>query len=199
MLISVRHLVDRRRHPRERADALARLRARFAAQASASKDPERISLARELRALRRSLHDALAALQGLPCSGCAFGHPLPEGRYAGGHCCGSDTLRIFTEPEVLALRLGGTRPRKLRPADGPHAGCAFRGATGCTLEPEDRPSICLRYVCPELHLELRGSPEGRRVLALAGALRDGQARFEALGADHADGSVGSLTFRSRQI
>ena len=72
------------------------------------------------------------------------------------------------------------RARNLAPPDDDHAGCAFRGATGCSLEPEQRPNICVRYVCLELRAELIEKPEWRRVSELGAALRDEYARFERL-------------------
>src|SRR5690606_17290399 len=107
-------------------------------------------------------------------------HPLPAGRWDGGHCCGGRTLDIFSAPEVAALQIGGTRIAALRPPAGDHAGCAFRGPTGCSLAPVDRPSICLRYVCPELHLELRDHPDRAHLSALTRAMDDERRRFATL-------------------
>lgn len=162
MLISVRQLLDRARHPRSRADDLARLRARFAAQPSAREaGPEARAQGEALRRLRRLLSDALAGVRA--CAGCARGHPEPAGRWDGGHCCGGDTFRVFTQDEVAALKLGGTRLSDLRPPRGEQAGCAFRGDTGCSLDPEHRPNICVRYVCMELRTELKEQPRWVRI------------------------------------
>jgi hypothetical protein len=35
-----------------------------------------------------------------------------------------------------------------------HAGCAFRGATGCTLALDHRPARCVHYLCETLRREL---------------------------------------------
>jgi len=175
----LRRLVDRARHPQTRADELARLRARHRAQPSRrGSDPELVALADELRRLRRALADELRNASVSSCHGCARGHPLPEGRWPGGHCCGGNTLDIFSVDEVAALELGGTSLRDWAPPDGDHAGCAFRGPRGCSLEPEDRPSICLRYICLELRAELREGGQAR-VFELAAALRDLHERFVA--------------------
>jgi hypothetical protein len=180
VLISLRHLVDRARHPRTRADELATLRARHRASPSPRRaDDERLALAQRLRRLRRRMAEALGQVDA--CRGCAAGHPPPEGRWSGGHCCGGQTLSIFSREEVAALKLGGTKPRDWTPPDGDHAGCAFRGPAGCSLAPEDRPSVCLRYICLDLRAELKAREDGRDVLALAAAIRDAQTRFEALG------------------
>jgi hypothetical protein len=68
----------------------------------------------------------------------------------------------------------------LEPPHGDHAGCAFRGERGCSLPPEHRPSVCVRYVCLELREELREKPEWRRISELGAALRDEASRFESL-------------------
>jgi hypothetical protein len=182
VLISLRHLVLRLRHPRSRADELATLAARFAVQPSAreASDEER-AVARRMRVLRRELSDAIGAVSA--CSRCARGHPLPNGRWDGGHCCGGGTFRVFTPDEVASLKIAGTRVNDLDPPQGDHAGCVFRGPEGCSLEPEDRPSICVRYVCPELREELRTSEDElrwRRVGELARELQRCIDRFAAL-------------------
>lgn len=180
VLLSLRHLIDRARHPRTRADDLAKLRARLAVQPSRREvTPEVIALAEELRSLRREMADALGEVRA--CHGCAKGHPAPAGRWEGGHCCGGDTFRVFTGDEVAALKWAGTSAADLRPPAGDQAGCAFRGPTGCSLAPEHRPTICLRYVCMELRAELRSDPRWRRISELNRALDQG---FRALIAAH---------------
>lgn len=173
MLIPLQHLVDRARHPKSRADELARLRARHSCQPSRREASDRATaLAKRLRELRREMSVALAHADIQSCRGCAKGHPLPEGRWQGGHCCGGNTLTIFNAEEVAALKLGGTSPRHWRPPRDEHAGCAFRGATGCSLEPEHRPSICLRYLCIELRGELKPSEHWSEISRLGAELRD---------------------------
>ncbi len=170
MLISVRQLIDRARHPRSRADDLAKLSARFAAQPSSREaGPEAVALAKELRELRLEMVEALEGVSA--CGGCAKGHPEPAGRWSGGHCCGGGTFRVFTQNEVAALKLAGTRMRDLRPPVGDHAGCAFRGATGCSLAPEHRPTICVRFICLELRAELRHQPRFKRIAGLDRAMQ----------------------------
>jgi hypothetical protein len=179
VLVSVRQLVDRLRHPRTRADDLAALRARFAAQPSRREaTPAEIASAERLRALRSQLADAFGHVQA--CSGCARGQSEPHGHWTGGHCCGCPTGNVFTPDEVAALKLAGTRMRDLDPPAGDHAGCAFRGPTGCSLGPADRPSICVRYVCLELRAELKEREDWKEVSRLAAELRDEHARFVAL-------------------
>ena len=169
MLITVRHLVDRLRYPRSRADDVAALRRRFAG--APGPDPvsaEELALAAEMRRLREALSAALAGV--VSCGGCAHGHPLPHGRWRGGHCCGTRTELVFTDDEVAALRLSGTTPARLLPPAGDVAGCAFRGPEGCSLDVADRPNICVRYVCQELQGELRERGDLREIKAIDTAL-----------------------------
>jgi hypothetical protein len=179
MLISARHLVDRMRYPRTRADELASLRARFAAQpARWQATREQRETAERLRELRALMSRALTEVDS--CGRCAKGHPLPAGRWDGGHCCGGRTLDIFAPEEVAALKLGGTDAAKLHTPAGDHAGCVFRGETGCSLSPEDRPTLCVRYICPDLRSELRQTAAWTRVAELARALRDTHRRLVEL-------------------
>ncbi len=178
MLISPRHFIDRLRHPRSRADELASLRARFAAQPNRRQaTTEQRCLATELRQLRCQLHDALQRVRS--CGHCAKGHPLPAGRWNGGHCCSGKTLDLFTPDEVGALKLSGTAASTLCPPQSDHAGCSFRGPSGCSLEPADRPNICVRYICGELRQELRGGPEHQQIASLSKALAETFQRFVA--------------------
>lgn len=153
MAFSIRYLLDRLHHPRSRADELARLRARYAAQPHRWRAGERaVSLAVELRQLRGTMLEALGEVDA--CARCAEGHPWPAGRWAGGHCCGGRTLKIFAPEEVAALKLARTGGRRWRPPRSDHAGCVFRGPQGCSLAAADRPTICVRFVCVELRQEL---------------------------------------------
>jgi hypothetical protein len=175
-LIAARYLVDRLRHPRSRADDVAALRRRLEAMPTAAEVPAaEAALAVELRRLREELSAALAGVSS--CGGCAKGHPLPHGRWDGGHCCGCRTEQVFTDDEVAALRLSGTTAGRLAPPDGDHAGCAFRGPAGCSLAVADRPSLCVRYVCRELEGELRRRGDLARVKAIAAALGKTFERF----------------------
>jgi hypothetical protein len=179
VLIPLRQLVDRMRYPRTRADELAALRVRFAAQPSARHvTPELRELGAKLRQLRAEMAATLGHVEA--CSGCAKGHPEPSGHWQGGHCCGGRTLDIFSQAEVAALKVGGTRGSSLTPPAGDHAGCVFRGPRGCSLDPVDRPTICVRFVCLELRAELRERDDWRRLAELGNALRDTFARFTAL-------------------
>ena len=78
------------------------------------------------------------------------------------------------------LARAGTRPRHLRAPRGDHAGCAFRGATGCTLPPAHRPQRCVHYTCNLLRRELRARGELAPVDELLAELQRLMARFVEL-------------------
>lgn len=164
VLIAARHLVDRLRQPRSRAEELRQLRQRLQEAPTSLPAAERAAALR-LRALRERLSQLVGPVES--CRTCAKGHPPPHGHFDGGHCCGLRTEDAFNDDEVAALRLAGTTPGRLTPpAGGPdHAGCAFRGPTGCSLAVPDRPNLCLRYLCPDLTRELhRRDPERLAVI-----------------------------------
>jgi hypothetical protein len=171
---------------RARRAELRALRAQFRTlpAASGANAPQR-TLAFELRgrkeALLEALDDALGEEQPA-CRTCARGHPLPNGRWEGGHCCGSPTFNLFTPDEVRALGLGGTKPTDLRPPSSEQAGCTFRGSMGCSLAAVDRPNLCVRYLCRELSGQLARRGELRRILTLCAELDATFARFKAAGA-----------------
>jgi len=162
MLISARHLVDRLRHPRTRADELRDVRRRLVAQPSAEEaSDEELRLAGELARLRVELSEAVGDVRS--CSGCARGRPSQPSRWIGGYCCGGHTEELFTDDELAALRLSGTSPSRLTPPPPTdHAGCAFRGEYGCSLDVADRPNLCVRFFCRELEAELAVRPEDDR-------------------------------------
>lgn len=174
MLIAARYLVDRLRHPRSRADEVADLRRRLVAAGGARRSVE-LESAGELRRLKEQVAAAFAGV--VSCGRCARGHPLPHGRYPGGHCCGTGTTAVFTDDEVAALRLSGTTPGHLVAPLGDQAGCAFRGSVGCSLDAADRPTICVRFICLELERELRARGDLRRVRGVCVALAE---RFDRL-------------------
>jgi len=134
--------------------------------------------AERLRELRIAMSAAFENVDA--CSACAKGRPEPNGHWPGGACCGSRTLDLFTAAEVASLALAGISHRDLVPPTGDHAGCAFRAEKGCVLSAEQRPNICVRYMCLELRAEVRDKPEWKRISELGAALRDEFARFEAL-------------------
>lgn len=154
MLISVEHLLIKLRQPRSRADELVALRRRMRDEIGEDADAAERTLAAELRARKLALAAALHAVSS--CATCATGSPWPRGGYDGGACCAGVTSELFDDDELAALVQAGTRPRHLSPPAGAdaHAGCAFRGPRGCTLDVAHRPSRCVHYVCDTLRAEL---------------------------------------------
>lgn len=114
--------------------------------------------------LKRELASAFETTRA--CHGCARGEPLPKGRWDGGRCCGTKTEVVFTQQEVRALVAAGLETPTNVPPGVEVAGCVFRGERGCTLEPGERPTVCLVYACAELKTDLRGSVAEARIQAL---------------------------------
>ena len=111
-------------------------------------------LAERLLALKREMAGATGQVRA--CSTCAEGQAWPRGAYAGGDCCSGLADNVFSDDEIAALALTGTRARDLvePPRDDAQAGCVFRGAHGCSLAVDHRPSVCVRYACTKLQREL---------------------------------------------
>lgn len=182
MLISAKYLIDRMRHGRSRADELLDLRQRLAAAAPAGMaGADEASTAQALLLQRHAISRAIGEVKS--CRSCALGHPEPNGHWAGGHCCGARTADLFNDDEVAALRLSGTTAGRLRAPTGDHAGCSFRGATGCSLGTADRPNLCVRYLCPDLTRELHGRGDLPQIEALCGELEETYLHFIALRAN----------------
>ncbi len=178
-LLPLERLLRRSSEPQSRTGELVTLRARFRAQPSArGAGDDAVESARRLRALRVEMSAAFENVEA--CSGCAKGRSEPHGHWRGGACCGSRTLDLFSPAEVASLKLAGISPADLEPPRGDHAGCAFRGESGCSLSAEHRPNICVRYVCLELRAEIRDKPEWRRISELGASLRDEFTHFESL-------------------
>jgi hypothetical protein len=184
VLVPARRLLARLRQVPSRAAELTALGRRLAAERAVRAGAEERAVAATMRALK----ERLAALTAAPacCTRCAAGRPWPGGAFAGGHCCSGSTADIFVDDEVAALAQAGTRPRDLSPPVTEHAGCAFRGATGCTLAAGDRPSLCGRYLCDELRAALHADGRLDEIEAVTRALDDAYARFRRLRAARLD-------------
>jgi hypothetical protein len=190
------YIFDRLFGPRTRAVELRDVRARLAAQIA----PSAVSTTEEQLALRlRVLREELTARVGQvhACSQCV--RPRSEG-WPGGHCCSGNTHNLFTEPELLALRLSGTTPIQLQPPRAKHAGCAFRGPQGCSLKAAHRPNLCVRYICGELQSELDQRGQDPAIAELQEELRVQFERFvkmrdERLATSHFDELKDSLSYR----
>lgn len=152
MLIAVERLLIKLRQPRSRASELITLRRRLRAERAASADPEERTLAAAILAQKQRVSAALQAVRS--CSSCAKGQPWPTGHHDGGACCSGETSVLFDQHELAALVQAGTRVRDLTPPREPQAGCAFRGAHGCTLASDHRPARCVHYICDTLRREL---------------------------------------------
>jgi len=175
VFVPVERLLIRLRQPASRAAEVNALRARLRAERATPIDDDERALAREVGVRKRQLADALQAVTS--CRSCAKGQPWPRGHHDGGACCAGVTADLFDDDELAALAHAGTRPADLTPPPGRdrHAGCAFRGPSGCTLAVAHRPGRCVYYLCDGLRRELHG--RGRlddieaRLAALDGAMR----------------------------
>jgi len=154
VLVSVERLLIRLRQPASRADEINALRQRVRDELAKDVEQEERALARSVLAnklaVSAQLHDVSS------CRSCATGQPWPVGAHDGGACCSGVTADLFDDAELAALVHAGTRLADLTPPPGSdiHAGCAFRGPRGCTLEVTHRPARCVHYVCDSLRREL---------------------------------------------
>jgi hypothetical protein len=178
VLIAVERLLIKLRQPASRADELIELRRRLRHERAAVVDEEERALASAVQASKLSVAEELRAVAS--CGTCATGHPLPRGRYDGGACCSGVTADLFDDNEVGVLAVAGTRPRDLVPPDGDHAGCAFRGPRGCSLEVKHRPGRCVHYLCDMLRRELHARGQLDAIEAKRGEFDRTMQRFVAV-------------------
>ncbi|HKE19321.1 MAG TPA: hypothetical protein VKB80_30805 [Kofleriaceae bacterium] len=165
MLIAAERLLIKVRQPRSRADELIALRTRLRVERARDVDADERTLARDVLASKLAVAAELHGVRS--CATCATGRPWPRGVHDGGDCCSGVTAELFDDDELAALARAGTRARDLvapRGADA-HAGCAFRGPHGCSLDVAHRPGRCVRYLCGTLRGELHAG--GRLDGALA--------------------------------
>ena len=152
MLIAVERLLIKLRQPASRAAELITLRRRLRDERVAKVGDDERALAADVQVRKLAVVETLTAVTS--CASCASGQPWPNGHYSGGDCCCGVTNEVFDDHEIAALVHAGTRPRDLTPPKDDHAGCAFRGAQGCSLEIAHRPARCVHYVCDLLKREL---------------------------------------------
>jgi hypothetical protein len=184
LLVPVERLTTRLRRRATRRGQVRDVRDRLAHAAPESAPADERAQARRLLDLKLAMAAAAGAVSS--CARCADGQPWPRGAYVGGDCCSGVTAHLFSDAEVAALAQTGTRPRDLRaPGDAP-AGCAFRGATGCSLAVADRPSVCVRYACAGLQRELHRLGRLDDVERLARELGEALAAFTATNAARRD-------------
>lgn len=173
MLVTVDRLLARLRgNVPTRTAELASLKLRLRGERRTVASEDERALALRMRELKEEVASAIGSVSS--CTRCAAGLPAPGGTFAGGHCCSGETSVIFSDDDVAALAQAGTRGRDLVAPRSEHAGCAFRGDTGCTLAPGERATLCLRYVCHDLSRELHR----------AGRLDEVEARIRELDATH---------------
>ena len=189
MFVAVERLLIKVRQPRSRAAELIALRQRLRAELARSVDDEERVLAHDVRARKLAVSAELHAVSS--CRSCATGEPWPRGAYDGGDCCAGVTADLFDDNELAALAHAGTRPRDLVPPAGAdaHAGCAFRGPRGCTLEVEHRPGRCVHYLCDTLRRELHARGQLDTVEAKLGDLNRTMQQFVAVHQARADHDV----------
>jgi hypothetical protein len=152
VLIAVERLLIKLRQPASRARELIEVRQRLRDELASQPDSEERVLARSIRDQKLRVSARLRAVTS--CHTCATGQPFPRGRYDGGDCCSGETASLFDDNELAALGHAGTRPRDLVAPNADHAGCAFRGERGCSLELSHRPARCVHYTCNTLRREL---------------------------------------------
>ncbi len=179
MFVAVERLLVKVRQPRSRADELIALRRRVRAERASVPDDEERELAADVRARKIEVAAELDAVTS--CGRCAAGQPWPVGHHAGGACCSGVTADLFDDAELAALVHAGTRARDLTPPPRAHdhAGCAFRGAHGCTLALEHRPARCVHYFCNTLRRELHARGQLDAIEAKLDELNLAMQRFTA--------------------
>ena len=175
VLIAVERLLIKIRQPKSRADELIELRRRLREELAGGADDEERALARAVHAHKLSVAAELRSISS--CRSCATGQPWPRGHYDGGDCCSGATADLFDDNELAALAHAGTRPRDLTPPREDHAGCAFRGPRGCTLDVTHRPARCVHYHCDTLRRELHARGQLDAVEAKLAELNRAMQRF----------------------
>jgi hypothetical protein len=177
VFIPVQRLRERLHGPRSRVAEVEAVRRTLTRMPTRSQvgSVERAA-AERVTELRQELSAALTGVSS--CATCAVGYPPPAGQWDGGNCCQATTSALFDENEIAALRLTGTTIARLKPPTGAHAGCAFRGAQGCSLEARDRPVLCVRYVCKDLARELHAAGQLDRIDELRDQLGAAYEAFE---------------------
>jgi len=184
VLLPVERLLVRVRQVPSRADELLALRARLRRERAQRPGAEERALALEMRRLKAEVARTVGEVDA--CGTCATGKRAPRGTFAGGDCCAGITSDLFDDDQLAAIAQAGTRPRDLTPPREAHAGCAFRGPTGCTLDNADRPPRCVHYTCMTLRKELRERGDLAAIDTKLDELARAMKRFAALRATRLD-------------
>ncbi len=172
MLIFLQYIYDCLIESRPRANSLREVRRRL----SSMESPREVTAKESASALRqRALREELSARIGgvVACTRCV----RPRSRdWPGGDCCSGPTEELFDDEELASLKLAGATPRHFRTPKlsrahrATHAGCLFRGPTGCSLPPSRRPTLCIRYTCFALQRELAQRVDGDEINRLQAEL-----------------------------
>lgn len=168
------YIWDAIQHVPSRAQELYELRKRFI-QLPAS--PKLNAHATQIKQLKLEYYACMGAVEA--CRTCARGAPLPSGQWEGGFCCGSQTQLLFPDDELQSLRVQGTHILSFQAPKGIHAGCVFRGSTGCSLAPQHRPSQCVVYACRDLSRELGQHRQHKQLLHQYQQIKYLQEHFKA--------------------
>jgi hypothetical protein len=189
MFVALERLLVKVRQPAARADQLIELRRRVRAERACVPDDEERELAVELRARKLEVAAELDAVTS--CSSCGLGMPRPFGHHAGGACCSGVTANVFDDSEVASLVHAGTSARHLTPPARTNepAGCAFRGAGGCSLAVAHRPARCVHFTCGTLRRELHARGRLDAIETKLDALDHAMRRFAAVHRARADRDV----------
>jgi hypothetical protein len=187
--VAIERLIVKLRQPASRADEVIAVRRRLRTERAAEVDAAERALAAEVGAAKHAVAARLAGVTS--CGSCATGQPWPRGEHDGGACCAGTTADLFDPHELAALAHAGTRARDLQPPPGrePHAGCAFRGATGCSLALAHRPARCVHYVCDGLRAELHRRGDLDAAEADLAGLNHAMAAYTAAHRDRLDREV----------
>lgn len=189
VLIALERLLIKVRQPASRADELIALRRRVRDELAGTADDDERALACTVRARKLEVAAELHAVSS--CGTCASGQPWPVGHHAGGACCAGVTAVLFDDAELAALVHAGTRAHDLTPPARAHAhaGCAFRGADGCSLAVADRPARCVHYLCTTLRRELHARGQLDAIEAKLDQLDRAMQRYTAAHRVRADREV----------
>lgn len=179
MFVAASRLLAKVRQPPSRKAELAALGARLREALAGTPDAEERDLAREVHARKLAVATELHAVTS--CASCAKHQPAPVGTYPGGACCSGVTADLFDDSELAMLAATGTRVRDLVPPPhtDAHAGCAFRGSDGCSVDVAHRPARCVLYLCPTLRRELHAHGQLDALEGKLGDLESTMRRFIA--------------------
>jgi hypothetical protein len=161
--------------PASRRDEIRDVRRRLRAAGRRSWDEAAVERLKRARAAMTQAQGRLRA-----CESCAIGCDPPHGQWEGGFCCGGETANLISDTELASMAACGIGPADLvPPTTREHAGCAFRGPRGCSLDASKRPCVCLWYLCRDVSQELGHAGRGKQAGARARELEQAFIAFAA--------------------